>query len=47
MPVSVPTLEEFAALKVKVEALTIPKEVKDALLVVLNWLIGELTEVKT
>lgn len=40
--VVVPSMAEFNALKAKVEALEIPKEVKDALLVVLNWLIGEL-----
>jgi len=41
MPVSVPTVEDLQALIVRVKALEdkqLPIEVKDALLVVLNWL---------
>ena len=40
--VDVPSMAEFNALKAQVEALEIPQDVKDALLVVLNWLVGEL-----
>lgn len=51
MPVSVPSLEDLAALqeqfnmlKAKVEAMELPQNVKDALLVVLKWMIGELSD---
>ena len=44
--VDVPTIEQFNALKAQVEALTveeIPQDVKDALLIVANWLITKVS----
>lgn len=45
MPVQVPSVEELLALQARVEALEanqMPDDVKAALLVVLNWLVGKL-----